>query len=94
MIPFYVLRLPRPDRMAVGVEVTMRNINLALLLSASLFKNDAELSGGVLYVVLFYAATALCAGLPLALNHRRLARREQSARPPVQEQSLSDVGHA
>lgn len=78
MLPFYLLPLPRADRMAAGIEVTMRNINLALLLYASLFARDEAIGPGVLFVVLFYAATAMVAGLPLALNHRRMWRREAS----------------
>ncbi len=78
MAPFYLLRLARADRLAVGIEVTMRNINLALLLNATMFHSRPELSGGVLFAILFYAAVALGAGVPLALNHRRLARREQA----------------
>ncbi len=84
MLPFYVLRLPRADRLAVGIEVTMRNTNLALLLNASLFGSRVELSGGVLFVVLFYAGAALLAGALLALNHRRLWRREHAAGAPLQ----------
>jgi BASS family bile acid:Na+ symporter len=75
MLPFYVMRWPRADRMAVGIEVTMRNMNLALLLKARLFPEADALGNGVLFAVLFYAAAAMGAGLPLALNHRRLARR-------------------
>jgi bile acid:Na+ symporter, BASS family len=76
MLPFYVLRWPRADRMAVGIEVTMRNMNLALLLKARLFPEADAVGNGVLFVVLFYAAAAMGAGLPLALNHRRLSQRE------------------
>lgn len=78
MLPFYLFRWPRTDRMAVGIEVTMRNMNLALLLKARLFP-DGPVADGVLFVVLFYAAVAMVAGLPLALNHRRLSRREGAA---------------
>lgn len=78
MTPFYVWKLPRGDRLAIGIEVTMRNINLALLLNATLFHDRPEVSGGVLFAVLFYAAVALVAGVPLTLNHRRLSRREAS----------------
>jgi BASS family bile acid:Na+ symporter len=83
MTPFYVWNLPRSDRLAVGIEVTMRNMNLALLLNTSLFARDVEVYGGVLFVVLFYAATAMACGLPLALNHRRLWRREDKLAAPV-----------
>ena len=81
MLPFYIFRWPRADRMAVGIEVTMRNMNLALLLTASLFPQDNALGGGVLFVVLFYAGAAMGAGLPLALNHRRMSRKEAAAPP-------------
>lgn len=79
MIPFYLLPLPRADRMAAGIEVTMRNMILALLLYASLFSRDEAVGPGVLFVILFYAAAAMGAGLPLALNHRRMWRRECTA---------------
>ncbi|MCI0685562.1 MAG: bile acid:sodium symporter [Gemmataceae bacterium] len=79
MAPFYLLRLPRADRMAVGIEATMRNMNLALLLKSSLFGAEGPLADGVLFVVLFYGAVAFFAGVPLALNHRRLARRHERA---------------
>src|SRR5262245_54689550 len=83
MLPFYVLPMPRADRLAVGIEVTMRNMNLALLLNASLFDPKSELHDGVLFVVLFYAAVALGAGLPLALNHRRLSRKDLAPSRPA-----------
>jgi len=87
MVPFYVMRWPRADRMAVGIEVTMRNMNLALLLKARLFPEADALGNGVLFVVLFYAAAAMGAGMPLALNHRWRSRREGMAsggrKPPV-----------
>lgn len=80
MIPFRVFPWPRQDRLAAGIEVTMRNMNLALLLVTILFPPEnatlAPLADGVLFVVLFYAAVAMGAGLPLALNHRRMSRRE------------------
>jgi BASS family bile acid:Na+ symporter len=76
MLPFRLLQWPRGDRLAVGIEITMRNMNLALLIYASLFRAGNELSDGVLFVILFYAGAAMGIGLPLALNHRRMARRE------------------
>lgn len=82
MVPFYLLRLPRADRLAAGIEVTMRNMNLALLVNASLFAGNEALLGGGLFVILFYAAVAFGAGVPLALNHRRLWRREHAAQTP------------
>jgi bile acid:Na+ symporter, BASS family len=81
MLPFRVFGWPRTDRMAVGIEVTMRNMNLAILINARLFPEGANreinaIGEGVLFVVLFYAAAAMGVGFPLALNNRRLARKE------------------
>jgi BASS family bile acid:Na+ symporter len=80
MLPFYIFHWQRADRLAIGIEVTMRNMNLALLMKALLFPEDSgvdPIAHGVLFVILFYAAVALCAGFPLALNHLRLSRRER-----------------
>jgi BASS family bile acid:Na+ symporter len=76
MLPFYLRRWPRPDRLAVGIEVTMRNMNLALLLQATPGLFSPALADGVLFVVLYFAAVAMIAGILLALNHVRLSRRE------------------
>ena len=76
-LPFYLFRWPRTDRIAAGMEVTMRNMNLALLLYASLFADDPHIGREVLFVLLFYAATALIVGTPLALRHRRMGKREK-----------------
>jgi bile acid:Na+ symporter, BASS family len=73
MLPYYFLHWPRTDRLAIGIEVTMRNMNLALLLS---FSFPEEVQANLLFVILFYAAVAMFLGVPLALNHVRLARRE------------------
>jgi BASS family bile acid:Na+ symporter len=78
-VPFYVFGWPRPDRMAAGMEVTMRNMNLALLLYASLFADNPEIGPEVLFVLLFYAATAMIVGTPLALRHRWMGKREKGA---------------
>lgn len=81
MLPFRVLGWPRADTVSAGMEVTMRNINLALLLKAGLFPDRgpddlAALGTEVMFVVLFYAGAAFFMGLPLALNFRRMARRD------------------
>lgn len=78
-IPFYVCRWPSADRVAAGMEATMRNINLALLLYASLFAKNPHLGPEVLFVLLFYSATSMIVALPLALRHRRLRKREAGA---------------
>lgn len=82
MLAFYLLGWPRADRMAAGIEVTMRNMNLAILLQALL---PEEIRREVLFVALFYAAAAMGAGLPLTLNHRRMARREVVTPAPALE---------
>jgi BASS family bile acid:Na+ symporter len=82
MLPFRILGWPKPDCLAVGVEATMRNLNLALLLNARLFppgESSGEIGEGVLFAILFYAGTALGAGAPLALNFRRRIRRDMLA---------------
>jgi BASS family bile acid:Na+ symporter len=71
MLPFRLFRWSKPDAVAVGIEVTMRNINLALLLKALLFPGKDAVANGVLFVVLYYGGTAMLAGLPLALRYRR-----------------------
>src|SRR5262249_13860637 len=59
MLPFRILGWPRADCMSVGAEVTMRNLNLALLIKARLFpaatKGADPIADGVLFVILFWA---------------------------------------
>lgn len=80
MALFRIFGWPRADRLAAGIEVTMRNMNLALLLKPILFPltdpNVAPLADAVLFVILYYAGVAMGCGIPLALNHRRLSKRE------------------
>jgi len=82
MLPFRILGWPRADTVSAGMEGTMRNMNLALLLKAGLFPDRgpeavAALGTEVMFVVLFYAGSAFFLGLPLALNFRRMARRDE-----------------
>jgi BASS family bile acid:Na+ symporter len=81
MLPFRLFGWSRADRTAVGIEITMRNMNLALLIKANLFPGSDPIANGVLFVVLYYAATAMAAGVPLALNSRRQARKEIELTP-------------
>lgn len=80
MVPFYIFRWPRRDRVAVGIEVTMRNMNLALFLFARLFPKESDanpqLAAGVLFAILYFAGTAMSFGIPLALNHLRMSRHD------------------
>lgn len=79
-IPFYLLGRSRADRASAAIEATLRNINLALLLYAEFFSHDRTLGPGILFVALFYAATALIASIPMILRHRQLARQEEEER--------------
>lgn len=68
-------RLSGPDRLAIGVEVTIRNTNLALLIKASLFPMSAgvadPVADGALFVALLYGGFALFVALPACLSNRR-----------------------
>lgn len=65
------------DSVAVAIEVTIRNTNLALMLKASLFPAIAGVpdpfGDGVLYIALMYGALALPIVMPLVIFHRRQA---------------------
>ena len=74
-------RLPDGDRLAIGIEVTLRNTNLAILVKASLFPAVAgvadPIGDGMFFVALLYGGIQLgVAGLLIALSRRRLARRD------------------
>lgn len=87
MLPFRLTGASRADTLTAGVEMSMRNANLAFLLKASLFPkavvdSSPELklvADEVMYVLLFYAGSALVIGLPLVFNFLRLARRDDRA---------------
>jgi BASS family bile acid:Na+ symporter len=86
------LGAPRRDLVAIGIEVTIRNTNLGLLIKASLFPAIAgaadPIADGVLFVVLLYGGLAVPACLPLFALGRRGAmggaamREAAGARPP------------
>jgi predicted Na+-dependent transporter len=85
MLPFRVMNWPRPDKLNAGIEVSMRNMNLAILLNVSLFPENAAsavaaLAPEAMFVILFYAGAAMGVGLPLALNFLRMARRDARLR--------------
>lgn len=82
MLPFRVFGWPRADTVSAGIEITMRNMNLALLLKASLFPDlgpagVSTIGMEVMFAILFYAGAAFFMGLPLALNFLRMARRDE-----------------
>ncbi len=76
--PGWLLGLSRADLAAIGIETSIRNTNLALLLKVSLFPvipGVADpLADGVLFAALLYAGLAGPLSIPLVLAHRRLAR--------------------
>lgn len=77
MLPFLVWRWPVADQTAVGVGVTIRNVNLALLLGARLFPaTQSTIGGGVLYVSLFWGAVSLIVCIPTIFVQRRALEAE------------------
>jgi BASS family bile acid:Na+ symporter len=76
-------RLPPRDRLAIAIEVTIRNANLAILVKASLFPASDRpdpIGDGMFFVALLYGGAALLvAALPVALGRRRLPALEPSA---------------
>lgn len=79
IVPGLLFGLARRDVVAIGIEVTIRNSNLALLLKASLFPAVPgvadPVADGVLFAVLLYGGIALPVALPLVLLGRRGAMR-------------------
>ncbi len=69
------LRLPRPDVAAIEFEVVVRNVNLGVLLKASLFPASAaataSLGDAVLFSLLLYGAVQLLVGGLLIGRYRR-----------------------
>jgi BASS family bile acid:Na+ symporter len=76
------------DRLALGIEATLRNTNLALLVKASLAPAGAgpdPLGDGMLFVALLYGGFALLASIPPIALHRRSHARamRQNASSPA-----------
>lgn len=90
MVPFRIWSWPSPDRFAVGVEVTVRNINLALMLKATIFpaeKGSDPIGDGALFVILFYGAASLIAAIPPIFIHRRALRKAEKRLRREQERA-------
>lgn len=98
MAPGRLLGYPSVDNIAVGIEANVRNINLALLLKATMFpasSKSAEISGDALYAILFYGATSLVICGPMITVHRMRARRARRAArndsaPAAEDPALAD----
>jgi BASS family bile acid:Na+ symporter len=73
-------RLSPGDALALGIEVTVRNTNLGLLIAASLFPPGVAgaVGDGVFFVALLYGGFALLVAVPLTLSGRRRFRRATS----------------
>lgn len=83
MLPIRILGWPTRDFAAIGIEVTIRNVYLAIMLVILLFPSGVSeaqdaLGDDALFTVLFYGATSLCANVPLSLRLRRVHRRESA----------------
>jgi BASS family bile acid:Na+ symporter len=67
--------LSSPDRLAIGIEVGIRNINLGLLLKASIFPAvpgvPDPLGDAVLFALLMYGGIGTTAAVVLTVLHRR-----------------------
>ena len=72
------------DRLAIAIEVTVRNTNLAILVKASLFPATTTpdpIGDGMFFVALLYGGGALLvAALPVALGRRQLSTTKGSGR--------------
>lgn len=74
MLPYRLGRASPTISVALGNEVAVRNINLGLLLTASLFpagSTNRQFGDDVLFVVLFYGAAMFFIAIPLTLRIRR-----------------------
>jgi BASS family bile acid:Na+ symporter len=81
MLPFHLARWPGPDRLAVGIEMTIRDLNLALLVKALLFpagSGPSAVGDEVLFVVLFYGGVSLLAAAGAAAVFRYRTRLRKS----------------
>ena len=75
---FYMLKFSQRDSTALGIESSMKNINLGLLIAASLFSlegEDSKFGGGVLFVMLLYGGVSLfVSAVPAIRCYRQSAK--------------------
>ncbi|MFT5857447.1 MAG: BASS family bile acid:Na+ symporter, partial [Verrucomicrobiales bacterium] len=81
----HVLKFSLSDSTALGIESTMKNINLSLLIAASLFSlegDNSNFGAGVLFVLLLYGGISLgVAAVPAitSIRHIKRASRDEDA---------------
>jgi BASS family bile acid:Na+ symporter len=87
-----VAGLSGPDRLAIGVEVTIRNTNLALLIKASLFPVTPgvadPVADGAFFVALLYGGFALPVALPACISNRRSELARVTSKPEALIETL------
>lgn len=81
MLPIRLRKWPPSDYAAIGIESTIRNVYLGVLVTAILAKaalgeGQEDASKDVLFVVLFYGPVSMGTALPLTLRIRRLLKRQ------------------
>jgi BASS family bile acid:Na+ symporter len=73
-----LMRLSRPDSTAIELEIIVRNVNLGILIKASIFpaavSETARLGDMVLFSLLLYGAIQLLIGAALVWRYRLAAR--------------------
>jgi BASS family bile acid:Na+ symporter len=79
MVVFRIFRWPREDRLAVGIEMTIRDINLALLLNTSVGAHSPGQADPTLFAILFYGGTSLVVAFISVLVFQTLGRRKKNA---------------
>ena len=82
----YFLGFSNRDAMALGIESSMKNVNLGVLISASLFGIDGkngEFGAGVLFVLLLYGGISLGVAAVPAISNLRLVKKEEKAQTAV-----------
>lgn len=82
-----IMRLSRPDSTAIEFEVIVRNINLGVLIKASIFPAaataTAHLGDMVLFTLLLYGALQLAISGVLIGIYRRGHRKKKAQSPPA-----------
>jgi BASS family bile acid:Na+ symporter len=83
LVSLKLLKFSRRDMTALGIESSMKNINLSLLIAASLFPLEgsaSEFGGTVLFVLLLYGGVSLVASAsPAFRNYRWLKKQNEGS---------------